>query len=86
MAHECWDCGQTCHCGGDIDDMLMNGTVEELRCTHCDGDGDFDADNDNGARDCDHPSIHVEAGGFIVCSDCGEDVTRASFAAAAKER
>lgn len=34
MAHECPECGHTCHCGGDIDDLtlpLEAGTV----CTCC---------------------------------------------------
>jgi hypothetical protein len=34
MAHECPDCTTVCHCGGDIDDMLMNDTTEERACTH----------------------------------------------------
>lgn len=44
MAHECFECGEMCYCGGDIDDMLMSGTPEEMRCTHpCSGD-DYDAE------------------------------------------
>jgi hypothetical protein len=35
MAHECPDCYQWCHCGGDIDDMFMSGTDEEAACGHC---------------------------------------------------
>lgn len=34
MAHSCPDCGQTCYCGGDIDDILME--EGEVCCTHCD--------------------------------------------------
>lgn len=35
--HDCPDCYSACYCGGDIDDMLLEGTVEEQRCTHCQG-------------------------------------------------
>ncbi len=35
MAHECPECGQVCYCNGDIDDMEMHGTEEELNCNHC---------------------------------------------------
>lgn len=42
MAHECPECGQVCYCGGDIDDLLLNGTDEEEMCDHCDGEDDFD--------------------------------------------
>lgn len=42
MAHECPECGLMCYCGGDIDDLLMNGIDEEIHCRHylrpeCDG-------------------------------------------------
>jgi hypothetical protein len=50
MAHECPECGQTCHCGGDIDDCLFTGTEEETHCSHwkrcepslLEGDDDLD--------------------------------------------
>lgn len=32
--HECPDCSSACYCGGDIDDMLMNDTIDEARCSH----------------------------------------------------
>lgn len=36
MAHSCPDCSQTCHCGGDIDDIdFGDDTPEAMRCTHC---------------------------------------------------
>lgn len=35
MAHECPECGQICHCGGDIDDCLNNFDEDVMRCTHC---------------------------------------------------
>ena len=43
MAHSCPECYQTCHCGGDIDDIIFEGEYED-NCTHCaEGDGE---DND----------------------------------------
>ena len=35
MAHSCWDCGQLCHCGGDIDDCEFDDSPEARACTHC---------------------------------------------------
>jgi hypothetical protein len=35
LAHSCPECGYTCHCGGDIDDCIIEGTREEARCQHC---------------------------------------------------
>lgn len=38
--HECPECECACYCGGDIDDMLMDGTREEQLCGHwqvCEG-------------------------------------------------
>ena len=35
MAHSCPDCGSACYCGGDIDDIFMEGTEEEMGCSHC---------------------------------------------------
>ena len=32
MAHECPDCGQVCHCNGDIDDIDFG---EDPNCTCC---------------------------------------------------
>lgn len=34
MAHECPECGQTCYCGGDVDDCEFHDTPEEGHCTH----------------------------------------------------
>ena len=40
MAHTCPNCGMTCHCGGDIDDICF-GEADEF-CSHCEcGDYDF---------------------------------------------
>lgn len=33
MAHECPECGLTCHCDGDIDDVCWG--IGET-CSHCD--------------------------------------------------
>ena len=46
MAHECPICYQQCYCGGDIDDICMDGTEEQLYCTHCDENEDPDDEND----------------------------------------
>jgi hypothetical protein len=39
MAHECPGCGYVCHCGGDIDDCLLNRDEDVATCTHCPVDG-----------------------------------------------
>ena len=44
MAHECPECGQICYCGGDIDDCLNNFDEDVMRCTHCLGKEDEDAE------------------------------------------
>ena len=46
MAHCCPDCGYACYCGGDIDDIFMEGTKEERRCNHCLGKLDDFEDED----------------------------------------
>ena len=36
MAHSCPDCGYTCYCGGDLDDILwQEGSEQKIGCTHC---------------------------------------------------
>jgi len=42
MAHSCPECGLNCHCGGDIDDCEFEGTIEQMRCRHCEGKDDND--------------------------------------------
>lgn len=38
--HECPDCGEICHCGGDIDDIMFDQPAD---CEHvCDADLDLD--------------------------------------------
>lgn len=44
MAHSCPECYQVCHCGGDIDDLLLDEDDAVNRCNHCDGS---DADDDD---------------------------------------
>lgn len=46
MAHTCPECGMLCHCGGDIDDCEFDGTPEQDRCGHCDGEEDRPYDDD----------------------------------------
>jgi len=36
MAHECPECGYTCHCGGDIDDVCWGEEVACICCNECD--------------------------------------------------
>jgi hypothetical protein len=36
MAHECPDCGLSCHCGGDIDDIMFPDSKYAVTCTCCD--------------------------------------------------
>lgn len=43
MAHECPECGHTCYCGGDIDDI--NFVEPPGYCRHCDKDEDEDEDD-----------------------------------------
>ena len=43
MAHHCDACGLKCHCGGDIDDLILG---ENYYCTHCEND-DEDEDEDD---------------------------------------
>lgn len=51
MAHTCPVCGNHCHCGGDIDDLIFNDTAEQDCCICCeyeDSDGsDFDDDKND---------------------------------------
>ena len=39
MAHECPECGDRCHCGGDVDDLVFNDTRYEIMCKHCPDEG-----------------------------------------------
>ena len=34
MAHSCPECGETCYCGGDIDDICMD-WEDDVPCSHC---------------------------------------------------
>ena len=35
MAHECPECGQVCHCNGDIDDIVFDDDKAEGNCICC---------------------------------------------------
>lgn len=37
MAHKCDECGDTCYCGGDIDDIVFEDSDFTSRCNHCEG-------------------------------------------------
>ena len=45
MAHECPDCGYTCHCNGDIDDCCFNFEEDIVRCKHCPEEDEDGADS-----------------------------------------
>lgn len=47
MAHTCPECALTCHCGGDIGDMILNLPRYENHCTHCPGPDDDEPDYDD---------------------------------------
>jgi hypothetical protein len=34
MAHRCPECGQVCHCRGDIDDCLFGSEEDIINCIH----------------------------------------------------
>lgn len=42
MAHSCPDCGLTCHCCGDIDDLLLNVESDVAICKHCTPEDRYD--------------------------------------------
>lgn len=42
MAHRCTTCGLKCHCGGDIDDLILR---ENYSCAHCEDDEEWDEDD-----------------------------------------
>ena len=52
MAHECPDCGYTCHCNGDIDDLLLNDEDDIIHCDHCLDDIDNEEDDYDLDTDC----------------------------------
>lgn len=53
MAHECPDCGLTCHCGGDIDDLRLNHDRYVNQCSHCDkSDWEYDEFINEPEDDC----------------------------------
>lgn len=41
MAHECPECGMTCHCNGDIESHDCGDVQAQIACICC-GDEDFD--------------------------------------------
>jgi len=49
MAHECPECGQVCHCNGDIDDLILNDEDDIINCNHYQTCEDYDFDYDDEA-------------------------------------
>lgn len=45
MAHNCPECGCTCHCGGDMDDLLLSAERYVDGCTHCEPDEEEPEEN-----------------------------------------
>ena len=35
MAHTCPECGCTCHCHEDIDDIVLDNDEDIITCEHC---------------------------------------------------
>jgi hypothetical protein len=63
MAHECPECGQWCHCGGDIDDCGFNTPEDQFACTHCPPDAGWGGDDEEGCifpEDCCMPGPHTK--------------------------
>lgn len=51
MAHSCPICDQVCHCSGDIDDCILDGTEYQDECIHCEGEDTDDDDDDDDSYD-----------------------------------
>ena len=58
MAHTCPECGFICHCGGDIDDIVIGIAPPRRYCAHCqeedlydDGEEFFDDEDDDECND-----------------------------------
>jgi hypothetical protein len=60
MAHSCPECGLNCHCGGDIDDCEFDGTIEQMRCRHCEREDEQPAWRPAKTIRL-HPELHSEA-------------------------
>jgi hypothetical protein len=65
MAHECPVCGLTCHCGGDISDLLLNIESRVNRCQHCGPDEDEPEENY-----CPHCGKSYEDFSDLGCGRC----------------
>jgi hypothetical protein len=62
MAHTCPNCGLICHCGGDIDDIVIGNCPPRRYCTHCDledEDDDWEDFGDDEDIDVDHDSRYL---------------------------
>ena len=65
MSHYCPHCGQTCYCGGDIDDCCFDNDAEVSRCNHCPDPDDVDRSEDDQPGcvfpgECCMPGPHVK--------------------------
>lgn len=66
MAHTCPDCGMTCHCNGDIDDLCLDFEDDVMACTHC---YDFETDDFDNEFDDEFDCDTIEGG----CGCCPYD-------------
>lgn len=73
MAHSCPNCDSLCRCGGDIDDIQLNGTIYERNCTHCihlDWDEEDDEDSFDECEDCGREIYSCVCNRMLNCT-CG---------------
>lgn len=59
MAHTCPECGSKCHCGGDVDDLVIGNAPPGRYCTHCEPDDDWEDFGDDEDIDIDHDSRYL---------------------------
>lgn len=74
MAHECPDCGLTCHCGGDIDDLRLNLDKYVFACTHCPDEEQepYELDDDYEPETCRYCGKEFEDFSDIGCRFCDQ--------------
>ena len=66
MAHECPRCGSCCHCGGDMDDVVVHDVTD---CVHCEQSWKTEQSE---CERCGHKQISVHPDcERIECSICG---------------
>jgi hypothetical protein len=66
MAHTCPNCGMTCHCNGDIDDICLDDENDILHCICC-IDRLFNDDYEDGYELDDFEDCDMVEGGCGCC-------------------